>query len=494
MSATRHASVSTAQTSGSRSHDRRAALQDPAPADASRDMARFAANTRFEDLSEAAKEITKRSIIDTIGVINAGTRGQGHDRLVAMVERGRGAPESSVIGFGTRLPAWMAALANGAMARAMNFDDGHDRGSTHPSSVVVPSVLALAERVGDVDGRAFLTAVAVGNEVICRLGTALAQRPGGVPHDGWFLSSVLGVFGAAAACCRVLGLDEEETRHAFGIALFEASGTLEAFSPTGQSSMMRGMVTGLTAKSAVLVASMAQAGITGVPDSLEGRFGLFPVYFGGSYDRDALTRDLGREWALTGISLKAWPTMRYCSAYVDAVGRIVSEHDLVAGDIAEIRVHVAGYVATRFEPLDEQRRPRNYNHAGHALPYLVAAMAARRRLTIDDLAGGLGDPDVLALAQRVVPVHDPAFGGDNRLGPAKVVVETRNGALRERVIEVPYGDPRDPMTLDDLGAKFRGCMAYRRAPLAASEVDAVLDSLADLEHCADVAALARRLA
>jgi 2-methylcitrate dehydratase PrpD len=258
--------------------------------------------------------------------------------------------------------------------------------------------------------------------------------------------------------------------------------------------MVRGMVAGFTAKSAVLAALMAASGVTGVPDSLEGRYGLFQAYFGGGYDRDALLDALGRRWVVEDLAFKAWPTVRYASSYVDAMRRVVTGQNLPVEEIREIRVHVAGYAATRCEPLERQRRPVNYDNAGHALPYLVAAMAVRRRLTIDDLATGLDDPTVLALAQRVVPVHDPAFGGDNRLGPAKVVVVTRDGRTLESVLQWAYGDPRDPMSWEDLVAKLRGCLALRPSGSVEPATRALVDALANLPELDDAGELVRSLA
>ncbi len=469
-------------------------LPTAARPDPSIELARFAAKVGFGDLTPAARRSVEASIIDTLGVAAAGAaRGTGQDRLARLVLGGAGTHESSVIGHGAKVPAWMAAMLNGAMARGVNFDDGHDEGSTHPSAVVVPAALAVAERKGKVDGKALIVAVAVGNEIISRLGRALARRPDGLPLDKWFLTSVLGVFGATAACCRVLGLDAEATRNAFGIVLFEAAGTLEAFSPTGQAAMVRGVVGGFSSRAAAMAALMAEAGITGVPESFDGRFGLFPAYFDGKYDRSALLDRLGSDWALEDIGLKAWPTVRYASSYVDATRRLVTAHDLKAADIERIRVHVAGYAASRCEPLDRQRRPANYNNAGHATPYLVAAMAARRQLTIEDLSDRLDDPEVLDLAQRVVPVHDPAFGGDNRLGPAKVSVTLRNGRVHEQALQFCYGDPQDPMSQDDLIAKFRSCLALRRPQLPASDVGALVSMLTNLAGLADAGELTRRL-
>jgi 2-methylcitrate dehydratase PrpD len=269
---------------------------------------------------------------------------------------------------------------------------------------------------------------------------------------------------------------------------------MEAFSASGQPSMMRGMVTGFASKSAALAASLAEAGVTGVPESFEGRYGLFPVFFDNSYERSAILVDLGQTWAMAEIGLKAWPTMRYISSYVDAVRQVVDVHDIVPDQIGEIRVHVAGHVATRCEPLDRQRRPSNYNHAGHAMPYLIAAMAVRRRISIGDLIEGLNDPEVLAVAQRVVPVHDPRYGGDNRLGPAKVVVQTLDGASYERSLEFSYGDPRNPMSWGELTGKFRTCLAYRREPLPEEHINQLIGAVERLEELEKISALTRYLA
>jgi len=466
-----------------------------APPDASIELARFAAEIRYEDLSPAAHRMVQAVVMDTLGVASAGAaRGTGQGRLARLLLSSGGTAQATIIGRGAKAPAWMAAMANGASARGINFDDGHDEGSTHPSGVVVPAVFAMAEQSGKVDGKRLMTAVAVGNEIICRLGRALARRPQSLPMDRWFLTSVLGVFGATAACCRVLDLDAARTRDALGIVLFESAGTLEAFSPTGQAAMIRGMIAGFSARAAVMAASMVEAGITGVPDVFDGRFGLFKAYFDGSYDRGALLIGLGEDWALSDIGLKAWPTVRYASSYVDAIRRIVTDHDVRPEQIAEIRAHVAGYAATRFEPADRQRKPTNYNNAGHATPYLIAAMAARRQLTIQDLSDRLEDPQVLALAQRVVQVDDPEFGGDNRLGPAKVAVTLNDGRVHEQVLQFCYGDPQDPMSWDDIARKFRSCVALRASPLPAEDVEALVTLFANLGELADATEVVRRLA
>lgn len=462
--------------------------------DASAALADFVAETPYERIPPRARESAKRCLLDTLGVtLAAGTRGLGHPQLAAMVARSGGAPDASVLGFGMRAPVWLAALANGAMARAVDFDDSHDEGMTHPSSVVVPAALAMAQYKGGVSGRELIAAIAVGNEVLCRMGVSIARRPGGLKLDSWFPTSVFGAFGGTAACARILGFDAATVRSAFGIVLFEASGTLEAFSSTGQRAMMRGMVTGLTAKSATLAATMATSGITGVPDSLDGEFGLYRIYYGGAYNREALLADLGERWESADIGMKPWPTCRYTHSYIDATLQLAREHAVSASDVEAIRIYVAGYAQSRCEPLEDQRTPHNFNHAGHALPYLVAAAATRGRVDIADLAEDLENATVLALARRVTAIHDPRFSIDNKVGPSLVEFVMKNGAVLSKQLACVHGGPSSPMSWDELAAKFRSCAAYSARPPSAKAIERVIERSQQLEQVQDIGELVDEL-
>lgn len=467
----------------------------PMKTEAAEILSRFVAETTYEDLPDAARVSAKRSLLDTLGVTAAAsTQGIGHKALSDMVKRAGGASEASVIGFGGRVPVWLAALANGAMARAIDFDDGHDESMTHPSGIVISAALAMAERKGRVGGRELIAAITLGNEVLCRMGLAIARRPGGLKLDTWFPSTVFGAFGGTAACSSVLGFDAATVRSAFGIALFEASGTLEAFSSTGQSSAMRGMVSGMAAKSCTMAATMAEAGITGVPDSIDGEFGLYRVYYGGSYSREALLGDLGQHYVSSEIGMKPWPTCRYTHSYIDATLQLVREHDIRPEAIEQIRIYVAGYAESRCVPLERQRTPHNFNHAGHALPYLVAAAAVRRRVDIDDLIHGLEDPAVQQLADRIKPIHDPRFSIENRVGPSLVEVEHKDGRTLRKQLDTVYGGLGNPMSWDDLAKKFRACVGYSVKPPAPDTVDGLIESMAHLEDVKDVGELVRALA
>ena len=176
----------------------------------------------YEDIPREAIEATKKAILDALGVI-AGASGTvpGCKELAELVSEAGGKAESSIIGFGGKVPAWMAALANGGMGHGLEYDDIHTLVVVHPSACVVPAAFAAAQRVGGVSGRDFLTAVTAGIDITSRLGLAIDWK------EDWHLSCVFGAFGCAAAAGKIMGLSREQLINAFGIALCQAGCTMQ---------------------------------------------------------------------------------------------------------------------------------------------------------------------------------------------------------------------------------------------------------------------------
>ena len=236
-------------------------------------LARHAAGTTYDALPLPAVEAAKKSILDTLGVILAASGTEPAVRgVIDLVRETGGRPESTVLAFGDRVPALMAAFANGAMAHCLDFDDQTPWGQ-HSASSIVPAAFAVAERRGGVSGREMITAVAVGQDIFARLRRNVGWR------KDWNLSTVLGVFAGAAATARLLGLTPQATAHALGVASMQSSGVMEVVAGTG--SNLRALYAGFSAKGAVLAALLADKGVTGVDRLFEGEYGVFATYFGG---------------------------------------------------------------------------------------------------------------------------------------------------------------------------------------------------------------------
>ncbi|MBI4321444.1 MAG: MmgE/PrpD family protein [Chloroflexi bacterium] len=440
-------------------------------------------NTTYQDLPREVIEITKKSILDTVGVILAASGiGEGCQQIVELVKEDGGREESSILGFGGKVPACAAAFANGAMSHAVDYDDVIDLGDYHATAPTLPAAIAITERVGGISGKEFITAAALGVDVMGRLALG-AKMPTKVERPNWHPSPVLGAFGSAAGAGKLLGLDTSKMVDAFGHALHQASGTRQIGSSPG--SPMRGLCNAFGARAGVLSATLAQRGITGTKDSLESKYGFFNVYFNGDYDRDALVEDLGKRFEGINISFKAWPCARHTHPFVDATLSIVREHDVRPDDVVEI-VASYGKLSQGFsQPLEALKKPKSMMDAKLSSPFTIAVAAAKRRAILCDFTEeGRNDTKTLELADKVVPRLDPQLlEGPVMLGVVKI--RTRTGAVFSKRVEHPYGHPANPIPMQDLVEKFRDCASYSAKPLPKENIDKAIDLVTNLEEVAD---------
>ena len=290
-------------------------------------FAEHAATLRYEDLSDAAREAVKKSLLDTLGVALAASGLEpATEGAMAIVREAGGAGQATLL-TGGKAPAVMAAFGNGALVHGLDYDDQTPWGQ-HCASSIVPAVFAVAERQGGVSGREMIAAVAAGQDIFARL-----LRHTGWKKD-WNFSTAFGVYAGTVAAARVMGLDAKGIANALGIATMQSSGVMEMVS--GRGSDLRGLYAGFSAKGAVLAALMAEQGISGIDRAFEGPNGVFACYFGGEYDRDAMLAGLGKELLGAVTLYKRWPCVGTSHGHMKAAIDIVTENGLVLGDIAEI--------------------------------------------------------------------------------------------------------------------------------------------------------------
>jgi len=445
------------------------------------------ANVKYEDIPGDVVDVTKKTILDTLGTIIGGSgAGAGTKEIAELVKEGGGKEESSIIGHGAKTNAWMAAFANGAMAHALDYDNVHDDAFTHPSTSTVPSALAVAERVGRVNGKDFITAIALGDDLHCRLAYSLS-RPGNPSIQGaWMPPLALGGFAAAAVSAKLLGLDQEKIVDAFGIALNRTGGSLEIILDPG---LLRGLYAAFPAITGVLAALMAERGIPGIKTCFEGRAGLYNVYFRGVYDRASLTKGLGEVFEGASVSFKPWPSCRFTNPYIDATLQIVRDKDLRPEDVVEI---VVGYEAENVrnccEPLEVRRNPLTPPDAKLSIPFTVAVAIARKKIEIADFSpDSIREPDLLRLAQRVISKYDPQLKSDSKtMLPATVEIKTKDGRVYSKRVDLVYGHPKNPMSWEDLIQKFRDCSSYSAKPIPKENIDQVIENIIRLEGVRDM--------
>ncbi|MCA1834111.1 MAG: MmgE/PrpD family protein [Actinomycetota bacterium] len=412
---------------------------------AARMFAEWAVGLRLEDVPVGVQHAAKRHLLDGFGTALAAARLGEVPYAITVARDLRGAAEASIIGDGTRVSAPAAALANGALVHALDFDDTHAGALVHATAPVLASAFAVGQERSS-SGAGVLAATVAGYETIIRLGAAVRH---GFHARGFHATSVCGVFAAALIACKLMDLDVETTMNALGIAGSQAAGSLE-FLTTGSSTKQ--LHPGFAAQSGILAARLAAAGASG-PDSIfEGDNGLFRAYADAHVAADALFGELGERWETTQITIKPYPACQLSHASLDALACLLP---LDASSIDQITFEVpAESIPIVCEPADTKRRPRTPYEGKFSLPYSAASLVIDGSLGLSSFEpGALHRADVLALADRVA--HTSAgFDGPPAQAPGLAALTMKDGSTRTARVETSRGGPELPLSDDDLIAKF----------------------------------------
>src|SRR5262245_25164019 len=450
-------------------------------------LAAYAATESFEKLPEAAVRAARRAILDTLGVTLAGSVEVTAERVRALVAHrlggGEGGGEATIVGTALRGSVEDVALANGTAAHALDYDDLHQSLSGHPSVPVLPAALALAER-HHLSGADLITAFVVGVEIEAKLGRALNP---GLYETGWHATSTLGVFGAAAAGARLLGLSAEATARALAIAASLASGIKANFGTD-----CKPLHAGHAARCGVEAALLAQAGFTGNPRALEHGDGFGATYGAGNRPAwDLATAGLGAPHEIVdpGVGVKRFPACASTHQALDATLALAQEHRLAAADVEAVECAVC-YMAPHQLIYDQAQTPLQ---GKFSMPYTVSVALLDGTVGFAQFTDErVRRADVKALMPKVRMVIHPEQTTRDCLPTrfSEVTMRLRDGRQLQRRVQVAKGQPGNPLTEAELTVKFRDCAA--RA-LPAERAQALLAAVERLETVSDVNALTRLL-
>jgi 2-methylcitrate dehydratase PrpD len=334
-----------------------------------------------------------------------------------------------------------------------------------------------------------LAAYVLGVEVAARLG---AVAKGAFHQVGFHPTGLIGAFACTLAAGRLMGLNERQLVMAQGLTLSAGSGSLEFLEDGAWNKRFH---PGWAAVSGITAAALARQGFVGAKRAYEGRFGLYASHLQSHFDPTNLalaTAGLGEIWELQQVAVKPYPACHFVHACVDAAVTLTREHKLDAKEIEQVRALVpAEVVKTVCEPAANKRRPANSYDAQFSIPYAVAAGLQRGQFTLDELEDdALGDPDILALADRVQYETDPATTFPRHY-TGELIVSLRGGRTLRHREAVNRGNGERPLSETDIVEKFRSNAA--RA-VSRDKAQAVESLLLSLDQAADVRALADELA
>jgi 2-methylcitrate dehydratase PrpD len=444
-------------------------------------LAEYAATVDYESLRPEVVAVIKRILLDTLGTtLAANTLGVGCRQIIEFTRNCGGIPESTLIGFAEKAPAVMAAFANGAMAHALNYDAIGAEGG-HLGVVALAAPLAVAEKVGGVGGKDFIAAIAAGTELTARLAAAangVRRRSGAArPLEG----QILGYFGATASAGRVLKLDAEQMHSAFGLALMQASGSLQ---PVLDGDPPAKAVYGAFPNhGAVVSALLSELNLGAACDVFEGESGLFAAHYGREYDRAALDRQLGEDFYVLQACFKPWPTSAVVHPFIEATLRLLSADGPAVDQIDRIHIHGGVHIKAWCEPIEERRNPRNSAAAANSIFFAVAKALANGRVVLADFtAAGLSQAEVIQLSGRM------DYRIDNDLGRSGVVeIETKTGRHYSSRVDARRGQS---MTDSQLVEKFLDCAQYAERGVSRAVLEEAIMLINQLETVPDVRLLA----
>lgn len=439
-------------------------------------LAEHIASTRYDNIPSSAVDITKKSLLDGLGVmLAAGTMGEGCQQFVSLAIAGGGKKESTIIGFDVKVPACMAAFANGSMSHALDFEDTHDRAFVHPSAAVIPAALAVAEAVGNVSGKDFVTALALGSDIVSRLGLALKEDP---IRYGWYMPPILGAFGAATAACKLLNLGPKQILDAFSLTLCQA--TCSAELTQSPHSIVRAIRDAFSAKAGVLSAQLAARGVTGFEQPIEGKAGLFRLYAREDYDLTVLMDRLGDIFEGANVSFKPWPSCRGTHSFIEATLHIVNNHDIKPADIEDIKLTISPSPLNMAlcEPLETKRSPRTAIDAKFSIPFVVAVAVVHKEVSLNHFTPQcLKDPKVLEVARKV------SYEVDSNLEATQGLIQIKVGhkVVSSKAPKFAYGHPTNPISQEALVSKFIDCAGHSVKQIPGDNLNKLIELIFHLE-------------
>ena len=438
----------------------------------SKRLAQFALDLDYDDIPLPARREAKRFLLDSLGCALAATKNDDMQAIYRFTQKLGGVEEASVIGVDWRTNAPNAALMNGLLIRALDYNDIYwVQDPSHPSDLL-GAALAAAE-VNHRSGRQLITAIVLAYELEMRW--CHAAQPG-IREVGWH-HATLTQFVSPLVAGKLYGLDLDQMVAAMGISgssHFTLGGVV-----AGHLTNMKNTADPLAAQAGVYAALMAREGYTGPAEVLEGKEGLFEVLSNVRWDREALLKDLGKEYLITRCSYKAFPTEALTHQPISAVLHLRKQHAITPGSIDEILVETTTRGADILSD-PSKYHPDTKETADHSLPYVVAAAAADGHVLPESFEDEkLNDPTIRALLPKIKVISDAEidriFPGVKR---ARVTITLEDGARFMHQTDIAKGDPDDPMSDAELEAKF---LANGQKVLKRGRLDEIIQATHSLE-------------
>ena len=451
----------------------------PLVLDASKILADFASHLQYGDIPQDVVDRMKMCVLDSIGCCLHGVTLPWTQSVESMLMDEGSSPVSSIFGTSHKTSPGNAALVNGTAGHAFEFDDMHKESILHPGSIAIPVLFALAEKLGKVSGKDFLTAMVCGYEIGTRVGNAASIQ---LFFDGFHPQGSSGVFVGAAAAGRMLNLNPTLMLDCLGIAGSQAGGLMAA----QEGAMVKRFHSGRAAQSGIYAAFLAQKGLTGISNVLEAGYGGYLTTYSSSPKPERLLSGLGVVWEAGQVGFKPYACVTSIHSSLDALLSIMKTQQLKPENIARVDV---GLSPMTFTHCAWEYKAQGVTAAQMNLYFNIASVAFDGVLFTEQYAEAkLSNPQLLAFMKKVHAYIEPeieALGVAYRHG-SRVKVTTTQGEVFLQEILDRRGSPENPLSKMDIQFKFRNVVS---GILTSSKIERVIELVDQLENLGDISPL-----
>lgn len=446
------------------------------------ELAKFIAETEFEDIPSYVIETQKKSILDAVGItFGAASLGDGCREFVdlAVENSCEGRQEATVIGFDKQLPAGWAAFANAAMAHSLDFGDTQMDAVVHSNASTFPAALAVAEKLGDVDGKRLLTALVLGSETACRISLGANED---LEKYGYYMPTIYTSFGATAAVCKLLRLTPKQIVDAFSFNLCQTTCSSELMN--NSKTVMRSVREAFSARNAVLSGQIAAKGLNGFEEPLEGKLGFYHAYARDNCNLDRVVEGLGKTYYAGTLYFKLWPSCAGTHPAITSVRELSKEHGINPEEVSRIHVITSQRNKMLVEPEEIRKAPTTSIIGKFSIPYTASVALIKGDVTLDDfLPDAFQDKEVLKLASKFTYEANENWGKAEGMN-TDVTIYTDRGQFHYFYTET--GKAPKETSFDELKLKLKSCARHALIPKSEEELNRIIDTVCGMEEISSI--------
>lgn len=450
------------------------------------DLIEFALNTTFEDIPQNVIDVQKRSLLDSIGVMSAATTLESAClQIMEYAQENSKVGEYPIIGTDRRASTILAAMANGSLIHALDYEDGHDLAKVHPNTASIPAMLALGDRFGK-SGKEVLCAMVIASEMACRLKLSV------IPNDlrlGWYSPPMYSAYGAVLGAAALVGLNKDQALDALSITSTQIM--MPGQSALSARSSLRGIREAFSAKAVILGIELALRGVKARVDKLfEGDIGIFTAIAHGKYNGDSILDELGTRWESEKLRFKEWPCCGTTHGVLDTMFGLIKDNGLKGEEIKSVELIVNPIHTNVLEPHNAKFRPKSLASAKFSLPFSIALAIKYGKVTLDLYReSALTDESLLKIAdsvsytiREVEPDKPASYYNDDHV---KVTLNTVRGRFTRESF-VSKGGCAKPLTDEEILLKYIDCMRHSEKRYSDQEIRNIYDGVKTFESYANI--------